>query len=593
MITTARALWFVIATTVRVAPLQSLLCLAETAGSALRALNPLFYGLFAVGAVHHDANQLLAAVIGLIGTTAIQMALSVLGNNARLRQMNTIGFVFSQRIATIMGSIETLDHQESPELLDKLQMFRDYSGAVGAGLNSLLGLLNTCAWAVASLAVALTADWRLIILVLLGIPRIMLTGRTVRWDKAVEEQGSPHSRRANELVDMSRQPDAGGEIRVFGLQQELRRVIRESTWRWQVPTIRYARNYMLLDLINGLVYFGAAVGILGWMLEDAIHGRVGVQTFAVAITALGTLQSLSGNIVGAVKWAGDAVRSATRFAWLQDYADGVHRRYSGTDRPPAILRHGIRLENVSYRYNGADSDAISAITLDLPAGTVVALVGENGAGKSTIVKLLTGMYAPTSGRILIDGIDLADIDLTEWRTRCSGAFQDHANFEFTAAQAVGVGELQRIDSEPDIRRALHAGASEEVLHALPDGLTTQLGTRWPDGVELSGGQWQRLAIARGMMRTTPLLLTLDEPTSALDAATEHTLFERYAAAAHEVRRTGAVTLLVTHRFSTVAAADIVVVLDNGRIAEIGSHKDLIGKGGTYAELYKLHARGYT
>lgn len=589
---TVRALWLVIATTVRVAPLQSLLCLAETAGSALRALNPLFYGLFAVGAVHHDASQLLAAAAGLIGTTAIQMGLSVLGNNARLRQMNAIGFVFSHRIATIMASIETLDHQESPDLLDKLQMFRDYSGAVGAGLNSLLGLINTCAWAATSLAVALTADWRLIILVVLGIPRILLTGRTARWDKVVEEQGSPHNRRANELVDLTRQLDAGAEIRVFGLQQEFRRIIRESTWRWQLPTIRYARKYMLLDLINGLMYFGAAAGILGWMLEDAIHGQVGVQTFTIAITVLGTLQSLSGNMVGAVKWAGDATRSATRFVWLRDYADDVHRRYSGVRHPAAMLRHGIRLENVSYRYNGAESDAISAITLDLPAGTVIAVVGENGAGKSTLVKLLTGMYAPTAGRILIDDVDLADIDLTEWRTRCSGAFQDHANFEFTAARSVGVGDLQRIDSEPDIRRALHAGASEDVVRALPDGLATQLGTRWPAGVELSGGQWQRLAITRGMMRAAPLLLALDEPTSALDAATEHTLFERYAAAAHEARRTGAVTLLVTHRFSTVAAADMVVVLDNGHIAEIGPHDELMRAGGTYAELYKLHARGY-
>ncbi|HEX3815324.1 MAG TPA: ABC transporter ATP-binding protein, partial [Mycobacteriales bacterium] len=566
MKTTLRALWLVIATTVRAAPLQSLLCLVETAGSALRALNPLFYGLFAVGAVHHDTSQLLAAVVGLIGTTGIQLAFSVLGCSARIRQMDTIGFVFSHRIATIIASIETLDHQESPELLDRLQMFRDYSGNIGGALNSMLGLLNTSVWAATSLAVALTADWRLIILVALGIPRILLTRRTVRWDKAVEEEGSPHSRRANELIDMSRHLDSGAEIRVFGLRQELRRIIRESTWRWQVPTIRYARKYMLLDLSNGLVYFGAAVGILAWMLNDATHGRVTVQTFTIAITALGTLQSLSGNIVGAVKWAAESVRSATRFVWLQDYAAEVHCRYSGARQPPATLRHGIRLENVSYRYSGAEKDAISDLTLDLPPGTVVALVGENGAGKSTLVKLLTGMYAPTSGRILIDGVDLAEIDLTEWRRRCSGAFQDHANFEFTAGESVGVGQIEQFDSEPAILRALHAGAGEDVLHALPDGLGTQLGTRWPGGVELSGGQWQRLAIGRGMMRATPLMLALDEPTSALDAATEHALFERYAEAAHEGGQRGAVTLLVTHRFSTVAAADIVVVLDGGRIA---------------------------
>jgi ATP-binding cassette subfamily B protein len=223
---------------------------------------------------------------------------------------------------------------------------------------------------------------------------------------------------------------------------------------------------------------------------------------------------------------------------------------------------------------------------------VVALVGENGAGKSTLVKLLTGMYAPTEGIIRIDGTDLADIDLTAWRQRCSGAFQDHANFELTAGESVGLGDYPHIADEPAIHRALRAGAAEDVLDSLPDGLSTQLGTSWAGGVDLSGGQWQRLAIGRGMMRRDPLLLALDEPTSALDAATEHALFERYAAAAHDAGRRGAVTLLVTHRFSTVAAADIVIVLAGGRIAEIGPHEELMRNQGAYAELYDLQARGY-
>lgn len=592
MRTTLHALRLVLVTTIKSSPLQSLLCLLETAGRALGALRPLFYGLLAAGAVDHDATRMLLAVLGLIGTTAVRMALDILGSSARMRQIDTVGFVFSQRIATIMASIETLDHQESPELQDKLQMFRDYSGSLSGALDAMLTLLNTITWAATSLIVALTADWRLIILVVLGIPRIVLTGRTVRWDKAVEEAGSVHNRRADELVDICYRVDAGAEIRVFGLGQQLRRLVRESTWGWQLPTIRYASRYMAFDLITGLVYFGAAVAILAWMLTDAVHGRVSVEAFTIAITALGTLQSISGLIVGTLKWTAQSIRSATRYVWLENYAREVHARFTGEKQPPAALHHRIRFENVTYRYNGADRDAISDLTLDLPAGTVIALVGENGAGKSTLVKLLTGMYAPTSGRILIDGVDLAQIDITEWRRRCSGAFQDHANFEFTAGESVGVGDVEHIEDHTQIHRALRAGAGEDVLLALPDGLRTQLGTRWPAGVELSGGQWQRLAIARAMMRPTPLLLALDEPTSALDAATEHALFERYATTAHEAGRRGAVTLLVTHRFSTVAAADLVVVLDGGTIAQIGTHEKLIREGGTYAELYGLQARGY-
>ncbi|GAB3738889.1 ABC transporter ATP-binding protein [Microlunatus parietis] len=593
MKTTLRALWLVFATTVRASPLQSLLCLAETASRALSALNPLFYGLFASGAVRQDAAMLLAAVVGLICTTAVRMIFEIIGTSARLRQMDTIGFVFQHRIAKIMGSIETLDHQESPALLDKLQMFRDYAGSLAGALNSILGLINTVVWSATSLIVAITADWRLIILVLLGLPRILLTRMTVRWDQEVEDEGSPHNRRANELVDLCHRVDAGAEIRVFGLAPELRRIIRRSTRQWQLPTIRKAGRYMLVDLINGLVYYGAAAAVLGWMIIDTFAGRVDVQAITIAITALGTLQVMTSNIVGTTKWAAQSIRSATRFVWLQDYARTVHDRFTGDRKPPPKLQIGIRFENVSFRYAGATRNAITDLTLDLAPGQVVALVGENGAGKSTLVKLLTGMYAPTSGRILIDGIDLADLDVTAWRQRCTGAFQDHANFEFTAAETVGLGALDRMEDTDAIKRALYDGAGENVLKALPNGLATQLGTRWPKGIGLSGGQWQRLAIARGMMRRRPLLLALDEPTSALDAATENALFERYAAATRETGRRGGITLLVTHRFSTVAAADTVVVLSNGQIAESGTHTYLLRRQGAYAELYGLQARGYS
>lgn len=592
MKTTLRAIWLVLATTVRTSPLQSLLCLAETVSRALSALNPLFYGLFAGGAVRQDAPLLLTAVAGLGCTTAVRMIFEILGTSARLRQMDTIGFVFQHRIATIMGSIETLDHQESPELLDKLQQFRDYSGTLAGALNSLLGLLNTIAWSATSLIVAATADWRLIILVLLGVPRILLTRMTVRWDKEAEAEGSPHNRRADELVDLSHRVDAGAELRVFGLAPELRRIIRRSTWHGQRPAIRNARRHLLVELANGLGYYGAAAAVLGWMLVDTVAGRVDVQAMTIAITALGTLQVITSNLVGTTKWAAQSIRSATRFLWLEDYARTVHDRFAGHRKPPTTLRTGIRFENVSYRYAGATENAITNLTLELPPGNVVALVGENGAGKSTLVKLLTAMYAPTSGRILIDGVDLADLDVAEWRQRCTGAFQDHANFEFTAAETVGLGALDRIHDDRAIHRALYDGAGEDVLKALPAGLTTQLGTRWPKGVELSGGQWQRLAIARGMMRRRPLLLALDEPTSALDAATENALFERYAAATHQAGRRGAITLLVTHRFSTVAAADTVIVLSNGQIAESGTHAELIRRQGAYAEFYGLQARGY-
>jgi ATP-binding cassette subfamily B protein len=307
---------------------------------------------------------------------------------------------------------------------------------------------------------------------------------------------------------------------------------------------------------------------------------------------IGRLQATSANLMWSVRNLSRLVRTAGRFLWLVDYHHQVSRAHTGSAAPPGALQDGICLEAVSYHYPNTNRPALHDITLDLPAGTVVAVVGENGAGKSTLIKLLTGMYQPSAGRILIDGIDLAAMDLSAWRQRTSGAFQDYARLEFSMLETIGVGDLAHVHDSDRVNQALRDAASEELTDAVPAGLASQLGATWPDGVELSGGQWQRLAIARAMMRTQPLLLVLDEPTAALDATTEHALFERYAAAAHHAGRHGAVTILVTHRFSTVSAADLVIVVDNATIIETGTHSQLINAGGHYAHLYNLQAHGY-
>jgi ATP-binding cassette, subfamily B, bacterial len=592
MIATIRAIWLVTAMAFGASKVQTLLALSETIGRALTGLTPLFYGFLAVGAVDHDVRVMTIAVIGLVAVTGASLGLRMIGVNARVKQMEYVGFEFSRQISTMMATIETLDHHEDPELLDRLQAFHDNSGAIAGTLNAVLGFVNTMASSIATLAVAISADWRLALLALLGIPRLLLTPRTTRWEAEAEEAGSPHRRLVDRLVDMSHDVAAGAEARVFNLRTAMLNKVRSSARAWQRPKIHTAGKYALLDLTNGLVYFGSATAIIGWILTDAINGAVSVAAVAIALTCLNSLQNISSSLVSTVHWLGQSARAAVRFVWLRDYAADVRTRHTGSTAPPQRLRSGIRLEGLSYRYGGAETDALSDIDMDIPAGSVVALVGENGAGKSTLVKLLTGMYEPTRGRVLVDGVHLADIDLTAWRARSSGAFQDHANFELLARESVGLGDLPHIDDEPEVHRALRDGAAADVMTALPQGLGTQLGTAWPGGVDLSGGQWQRLAIARGMMRRQPLMLALDEPTSAIDAATEHTLFDRYAATMKEAGHRGAVTLLVTHRFSTVAAADTVIVLAKGRIVETGSHHELMTAGGTYADLYNLQARGY-
>jgi ATP-binding cassette subfamily B protein len=280
--------------------------------------------------------------------------------------------------------------------------------------------------------------------------------------------------------------------------------------------------------------------------------------------------------------------SSRRLAWLEDYARSLE---AAADLPaPQRLAEAIRFEHVSFAYPGTDRLVLDDVTLELPAGAVVAIVGENGAGKTTLVKLLAKMYEPTRGRILIDRTDLARIDAAEWRTRLAGAFQDFFRFEFQARHTVGVGDLPRLDDDPAVVTAVGRAGADDVVVRLRAGLATQLGPTWPGGVDVSFGQWQKLALARGFMRDRPLVLVLDEPTAALDAETEHALFERYAGAARGGE--GSVTLLVSHRFSTVRMADLIVVLDGARVVEVGTHEALMNKRGQYAQLYSIQAKAY-
>jgi ATP-binding cassette, subfamily B, bacterial len=203
------------------------------------------------------------------------------------------------------------------------------------------------------------------------------------------------------------------------------------------------------------------------------------------------------------------------------------------------------------------------------------------------------MYEPSSGSILIDDVPLARMAAEHWRERLAGAFQDFFRFEFRAAHTVGLGDVPRLDHQPGVMAAVERAGAADVIARLPSGLDTQLGPTWPNGLELSFGQWQKLALARGFMRERPLLLILDEPTAALDAETEHALFERYAAAASGgANGNGRITILVSHRFSTVRMADLIVVLDGSRLAEVGTHSELMAKGGQYSALYSIQAAAY-
>jgi ATP-binding cassette subfamily B protein len=231
--------------------------------------------------------------------------------------------------------------------------------------------------------------------------------------------------------------------------------------------------------------------------------------------------------------------------------------------------------------------------MHIPAGSALALVGENGSGKSTLVKLLCGLYQPTSGRILIDGQDLAGLDPARWRSRVATLFQDFHRIGLTLRESIGHGDITRADDTEAVSAAAEQARADRVLHAVPGGLAGYVGHSYCDGRELSGGQWQTVGLARTLMRRHPLLVILDEPAAALDASAEHDLFDRYASSAGRAgREDGGITVLISHRFSTVGMADLIAVLDHGQLTECGTHRELMTARGLYAGLFTLQARAY-
>jgi ATP-binding cassette subfamily B protein len=458
-----------------------------------------------------------------------------------------------------------------------------------------MSLFSTCGWL---LRLGLTVGFlvsihpALAVLVLFALPTVVTSTWRPGVERSAEERGAPASRLARHLFQTATTAPPGKEVRVTRIGPRLVRDRRASWERWYGPVAAARRESAGWHALAWTVF---AAGYVGAIVFVSSGLRASPGDVLLVLAAGSRLSFYLGAAVGEIGFLrGIWLDGSRRLAWLEDYAASV---VAAADLPaPARLREGIRLEGVSFAYPGTDRLVLDAVDLELPAGSVVALVGENGAGKTTLVKLLCKLYEPTAGRILVDGVPLARIRTDAWRWRSAGAFQDFFRFELIARHSIGVGDVPRVDEEPAVAGGVERAGAGDVVARLPAGLQTQLGPTWPGGVEVSFGQWQKLALARGFMRDQPLLLVLDEPTAALDAETEHALFERYAAAARTAAsddgRRGGITILVSHRFSTVRMADLIVVLDGARVAQVGSHDQLMAASGPYAELYGIQAAAY-
>jgi len=559
------------------------------------ALIALLLKVLADGVVAGRRELALAAAIGLGASAAATWFLRVISDRTQRRFRDKVTIALESHVARLQASVATIEHHERPEILDRLAVLRNQVFVLD---HMYMSLFTTCGWILrlgVTLALLASIHPALLLLAVFALPTVLTSTWRPGVERAAEEQGGAANRLARHLFDVATTAPAGKEVRVTGIGDRLVQERRQSWERWYGPVARARVQSALWHTLSWAI-FGAGYVAAVVFVSSVLRSTAGDVLLVLA--AGSRLSAYVAATVGEIGFLrGIWLDGSKRMAWLEDYAA---RLVKSADTPvPEKLLHGIRFEHVSFAYPGTDRLVLDDVNLDLEPGKVVAVVGENGAGKTTLVKLLARLYQPTRGRILVDGSELARMPPDIWRSRLSGAFQDFFRFEFKAGHTVGLGDLPRLDDRPAVAAAVDRAGAADVVEQLMAGLDTQLGPTWPEGVEISFGQWQKLALARGFMRERPLLLVLDEPTAALDAETEHALFERYAAAARggpgSARRPnhdGGITILVSHRFSTVRMADFIVVLDGSRVVESGTHEELLAKGGQYAELYAIQAAAY-
>jgi ABC-type multidrug transport system fused ATPase/permease subunit len=541
-------------------------------------------------AARHDTAGAVWFGVAIATVNAVGFIAGLYGVRLAHRVMEATAHAADRELIALALGPPGIAHHERRDYLDNLDVLSAEQNTLSESADVLALLLGATLRAAVTVVLLSTVSPWLLLIAVFAVPVMLAGGKAERLRQAALTAAAPATRQARHLFGLATSAAAAKELRVYGLQDELRGRHASLTDDADRVLDRAGRRAFAVSAVGWLV-FTAGYGGAGLLVaRGAARGELGIGDVVMVLTLL---TSVVLQMTQTMRFSGFVNRSAEagrRLLWLRAETPAAP---AAATAPPDALRDGIELRQLSFRYPGGSVDVLNGIDLRLPAGSVVGLVGENGSGKSTLVKLLTKMYDPTSGGIFLDGTSLDDIDADDWRARVTGAFQDFARLELTVQHTVGVGQLSELDDEEAVRAALRRADAEQLVDALPAGPHTELGHSFADGTELSGGQWQRLALARGMMRDSPLLLVFDEPTAAIDAETERLLLNRYAAEARATAaRTGAITILVSHRFTSVRDADLIVVLDHGNLAEVGTHAELRAARGAYAQLYELQAQTY-
>ncbi|MEU3900079.1 ABC transporter ATP-binding protein [Streptomyces sp. NPDC045251] len=503
-----------------------------------------------------------------------------------------------EELIAVTNGTPGLERLDSPEFTDTVTLVRDELANTRSALESTLQLGCLGLQALVTTVILGTLDPWLMLLPLAAVPPVLIGRRAQTLVDRAREATAEHTRRGRHLVKLATSAESVKELRLYGAERE---VTRRQSASWETVSAALGRAQLRAAALRGcgqLVFgcaFGAAILLV---VRQALDGRAGVGDVVLLIALAAQVGVQVANALGLLTLLHGAGRTFERLDLLRTWPTDTARSASTPPEPggavvPGRLIEGIRLENVGFSYPGSDRPVLRGIDFTIPAGGTLALVGENGAGKSTLVKLLCGLYRPTEGRILVDGVDLRDLPPEQWTGKVAPLFQDFARLELLVRENVGIGAVGSIGDDGVLGAAVDLAGARGTLSRIEGGLDGLLGRGYGDGTELSGGQWQSLGLARSLVRASPLLLMFDEPASALDATAEHAVFERFGDAALRARHgAGAVTLFVSHRFSTVRMAERIVVLGDGRVQEAGSHEELMERRGVYAELFDLQARVY-
>ncbi|WP_375437016.1 ABC transporter ATP-binding protein [uncultured Hymenobacter sp.] len=537
-------------------------------------------------------ERLLTPVLTLV---ALEFGLAILsdalGRGVALLD-SLLGDLFANRTSVRLmehAAELDLDQFEDSAFYDKLERARRQTLSRTVLMAQVLSQAQD-AITMVFLAFGLVAfnPWLLLLLLIAVIPAFLGESHFNERSYSLVHGWTPERRELDYLRQTGASDETAKEVKIFGLSQFLIERFKQLSDEF------YQKNKDLVIKRASWGAFFAAVGAAGYyaayvyIISQAVRGQISIGQLTFLAGSFGRMRGLLEGILSRFSSVADGA------LYLQDFFDFFHLkpriiRPDATQfvRPfPQPIREGFVFENVGFKYRNAEKWALRDLNFHLRAGEKLALVGENGAGKTTLVKLLSRLYDPTEGRILLDGHDLREYDPAELRQEIGVIFQDFVRFQLPAGQNLAVGRIEEKENRPRIEQAAAQSLADSVIAKLPLGYDQMIGRRFNGGVDLSGGEWQKIALGRAYMRDAQLLI-LDEPTAALDARAEYEVFQRF----NDLTR-GKTAVLISHRFSTVRMADRILVIEHGKSVEIGSHEELLARGGRYAELFQLQAAGY-